>query len=117
MDSISSVDGMELVKNPSDVPEIATWMNQVERGDVPAGRDSIALMAYLRRVFADEDIFVDLGMLDDFKRFDVLFPFDLFPWEDFALALFMWLACMPEGLPGISVRSLAFLLSAFATGF
>ena len=23
-----------------------------------------------------------------------------------ALALFMWLACMPEGLPGISVRSL-----------
>lgn len=89
MDSISSVEGMELVKNPSDVPEIATWMNQVERGDVPAGRDSIALMAYLRRVFADEDIFVDLGMLDDFKRFDVLFPFDLFPWEDFALALFM----------------------------
>ena len=34
-----------------------------------------------------------------------------------ALALFMWLACMPEGLPGISVRSLEFLLSAFATGF
>jgi len=75
-------------------PEITEWMRLVETGKVAACVEQHQLVAYVRKVFATEKLYIDRTRLADYMRFQGLFPFDLFPWEKFALAL--WLCVFRE---------------------
>ena len=53
-----------------------------------ACKEQHALAAYIRRVFAEEDIFVDTEKVQKYLRMAKYFPFErLFPWEEFLLTL------------------------------
>ena len=69
-------------------PEVERYLESVE-GDQPrACPEQHALAAYVRRVFAEEDICVDLDQLHHYLGLVKYFPYDrLFPWEEFLLAL------------------------------
>ena len=64
-------------------------MRMVETGKVPACREQHDLMAYLRRVFAEEELVIDTDRIEGYRRYERYFPFELFPWEWFAFVLFM----------------------------
>ena len=69
-------------------PEVERYLESVE-GDQPrACPEQHALAAYVRRVFAEEDIRVDLDQLGRYLGLVKYFPYDrLFPWEEFLLTL------------------------------
>ena len=69
-------------------PEVERYLESVE-GDQPrACPEQHALAAYVRRVFAEEDIRVDLDQLHHYLGLVKYFPYDrLFPWEEFLLTL------------------------------
>ena len=69
-------------------PEVERYLESVE-GDQPrACPEQHALAAYVRRVFAEEDICVDLDQLGHYLGLVKYFPYDrLFPWEEFVLTL------------------------------
>lgn len=69
-------------------PEVERYLESVE-GDRPrACPEQHALAAYVRRVFAEEDIRVDLDQLGRYLGLVKYFPYDrLFPWEEFLLTL------------------------------
>ena len=69
-------------------PEVERYLESVE-GDQPrACPEQHALAAYVRRVFAEEDIRVDLNQLGRYLGLVKYFPYDrLFPWEEFLLTL------------------------------
>lgn len=69
-------------------PEMERYLESVE-GDQPrACPEQHALAAYVRRVFAEEDIRVDLDQLRHYLGLVKYFPYDrLFPWEEFLLTL------------------------------
>lgn len=69
--------------------EIAEYMKLVESGKIPACKEQHQLMAYLRRVFAEEALIIDYERIEGYRAYEKYFPFDLFPWEWFAFTLFM----------------------------
>lgn len=75
-------------------PEITQWMRLVETGKVAVCEEQILLTKHVRRVFANEKLYINRQQLDDYMRFQELHPFDLFPWEKFCLAL--WLCVYKE---------------------
>ena len=69
-------------------PEAERYLESVESGHPRACPEQHALAAYVRRVFAEEDIHVDLEQLHRYLGLVKYFPFDrLFPWEEFLLTL------------------------------
>ena len=69
-------------------PEVERYLESVERGQPRACPEQHALAAYVRRVFAEEDIHVDLEQLRRYLGLVKYFPYDqLFPWEEFLLTL------------------------------
>lgn len=69
-------------------PQIAEYMEAVESGAIQACNDQKLLIALVRRVFATEDIYVDVKQLENYLGLAKYFSFErLFPWEVFCLAL------------------------------
>ena len=69
-------------------PEAARYLESVERGQPRACPEQHALAAYVRRVFAEEDVHVDLEQLRRYLGLVKYFPYGrLFPWEEFLLTL------------------------------
>lgn len=74
---------------PCEIPkEVLGYLESVEQ-DIPrACMEQHALAAYVRRVFSQEDIHVDLEQLGRYLGLVKYFPYDrLFPWEEFLLTL------------------------------
>lgn len=74
---------------PCEIPkEVLGYLESVEQ-DIPrACREQHALAAYVRRVFAQEDVYVDREQLGRYLGLVRYFPYDrLFPWEEFLLTL------------------------------
>ena len=71
------------------VPEISTWLRNVETGHVPACVDMVALCAHVRRAFATERLWVDRERLAKYMAYQEYFPFDLSADEKFLVALFL----------------------------
>lgn len=74
---------------PCEIPkEVLGYLESVEQ-DIPrACREQHALAAYVRRVFAQEDVYVDREQLGHYLGLVRYFPYDrLFPWEEFLLTL------------------------------
>ncbi len=69
-------------------PRILAYIEIVESGSVQACIEQHLLVSYVRNVFETEDIRVDQNLLDKYLDQIKYFPYDqLFPWEEFALAL------------------------------
>lgn len=68
--------------------EVERYLVSVETDQPRACPEQHALAAYVRKVFAQEDIRVDLEQLRRYLGLTRYFPFGtLFPWEEFVLAL------------------------------
>ena len=68
--------------------EVLRYLESVEADQPRACPEQHALAAYVRRVFAQEDIRVDTEQLGHYLGLAKYFPFqELFPWEEFVLAL------------------------------
>ena len=72
-----------------EIPEqVEAYLQLVESDQPRACPEQHALAAYVRRVFAQEDIRVDTEQLGHYLGLAKYFPFQrLFPWEEFVLAL------------------------------
>lgn len=69
---------------------ITEYMRMVETGRVRSCERQKKLMAYVRRVFAEEELFIDTERLEKYEGMLAFFPFhELFPWEWFVFTLFM----------------------------
>lgn len=74
---------------PCEIPkEVLGYLESVEQDYPRACREQHALAAYVRRVFAQEDVYVDREQLGRYLGLVKYFPYDrLFPWEKFLLTL------------------------------
>ena len=74
---------------PCEIPkEVLGYLESVEQDRPRACREQHALAAYVRRVFAQEDVYVDREQLGHYLGLVRYFPYDrLFPWEEFLLTL------------------------------
>lgn len=74
---------------PCEIPKEALgYLESVEQDCPRACREQHALAAYVRRVFAQEDVYVDREQLGRYLGLVKYFPYDrLFPWEEFLLTL------------------------------
>ena len=68
--------------------EVLGYLESVEADQPRACQEQHALAAYIRRVFAEENVRLDLEQLRHYLGLVKYFPFDrLFPWEEFLLTL------------------------------
>lgn len=68
--------------------EVLRYLESVEADRPRACEEQYALAAYVRRVFAQEDIYVDREQLGHYLGLVKYFPYGrLFPWEEFLLTL------------------------------
>lgn len=70
-------------------PQITTYLRLVETGRVRSCERQKKLCAYVRKVFAEEELIIDTDRINAYGKFQAYFPFDLFPWEWFVLVLFL----------------------------
>ena len=68
--------------------EVLRYIELVEADTPRACPEQHALVSYVRRVFAEEDIYVDTEQLRHYLGLVKYFPYErLFPWEEFLLTL------------------------------
>lgn len=80
-------------------PEIEEYLLQVERGKWKVGEEQLALSSLVRKCFATEDIFVDEKQLANYLRLEKYFPYKIFPWEKFLIAIWDCTYWRDSGLP------------------
>lgn len=80
-------------------PEVETYLKDVESGRKAFCRDQKRLAAYVRRCFAREEIYVHREQLRRYLSLQKYFPYDLFPWEVFYLALHLCTYYVADNTP------------------
>ena len=80
-------------------PEVLRYLELVESGTPRSCEEQIALAAYVRKVFAEENLRVDTDLLGKYLGLVKYFPFEkLLPWQEFLIAL--WdCAYREDGMP------------------
>ena len=68
-------------------PEVLEYIELVESGSPRACPEQHALVALVRRAFETEDLRVNTEQLQNYLGLQKYFPFQLFPWEKFLIAL------------------------------
>ena len=68
-------------------PEILEYIELVESDSPRACPEQHALVAHIRKCFETEDLTVDLVQLEKYMGLQKYFPFKLFPWQKFVIAL------------------------------
>lgn len=68
-------------------PEIEAYLVQVESGKWSVCEDQKAMAALVRRAFEQDDIYVDTVQLGRYMSLEKYFPFALFSWEKFLIAI------------------------------
>lgn len=96
-------------KIPAAVEE---YLQLVESGTPRACPEQHALVKYIRRVFATEDLIVEEERLEKYLSLERYFPFEMFPWERFLVAL--WLCTYKA--PGIPRWKTLFCLVGRGSG-
>ena len=66
---------------------IADYMRIVEKEQVPVCEDQKLLIAYVKRVFAEEELIIDTERDERYSSYEELWPFKLYPWEWFCFTL------------------------------
>lgn len=77
---------------------IADYMRIVEKETIPVCEDQKMLVAYVKRVFAEEDLIIDTERDERYSGYEKFFPFDLFAWEWFLFTL-AFCVFKPDGRP------------------
>lgn len=81
-------------------PHILTYIEQVENGKIRACEDQHLLVAYVRKCFETENIYIDEEQLEHYLSLAGYFPYDrLFPWEEFVAALHLCTYWKDSGMP------------------
>lgn len=75
------------------------YLKDVESGRKAFCRDQKRLAAYVRRCFAREEIYVHREQLRRYLSLQKYFPYDLFPWEVFCLALHLCTYYVADNTP------------------
>lgn len=70
-----------------DVPELQDYIDLVESGAVRTCKEQKKLVKFVRRVFEDENIYVDTDLLARYMGLQKYFPYKLVPWEKFVFTL------------------------------
>ncbi len=94
-------------------PHILRYIEMVENKEVEACKEQHQLVAMIRGCFEKEDIYTDNEQLDNYLGLQKYFPFDLFEWEKFLLALNLCTYKKDKGLPRFPDL---FILSGRGTG-
>lgn len=81
------------------VPEVLEYLELVENGPYRACPEQHALAAYVRKCFETEDIFTDTKQLANYLKLEKYFPFKLYPWQKFVMALWNCTYWTTTGLP------------------
>lgn len=68
-------------------PVIEEYLKQVEHGPWRVCEYQTAMAKLVRRCFETEDIYVDEAQLTNYLKLEKYFPFQLFPWEKFLIAI------------------------------
>lgn len=66
---------------------VLEYIELVESGKYRTCPEQQALAKLIRRVFAEEDIYVDVEKLNNYLSLQKYWPYALFPWEKFLIAL------------------------------
>ena len=66
---------------------IDAYIELVESGAVEVCLEQKQLVAMVRRIFEEEELFIDEEQLEKYLSYQKYFPFDLFEWEEFCFAL------------------------------
>ena len=78
--------------------EIESYLKFIENSNAVC-RENILLAKHLRKCFATEDIYVDSDQLQTYIGYQKYFPYGLFEWEKFILALHDCTYWIRGGLP------------------
>lgn len=82
-----------------EIPAVAEEYLRLVEGDTPrACPEQHALAAYIRQVFREEELIVEEERLGKYLSLEKYFPFSLYPWERFLVALWLCTYRAP-GLP------------------
>lgn len=66
---------------------IDAYIDIVESGKIRTCNEQKLLIKYVKRVFADEDIYIDTERVEKYMSYQKYFPFKLFEWEEFLFCL------------------------------
>lgn len=80
-------------------PEILEYLELVGSGPWRVCEEQKALAKLIRESFETEDIYVDTVQLWNYLKLEKYFPFELFPWEKFLIALWDCTYWQDTGLP------------------
>jgi phage terminase large subunit-like protein len=84
--------------SPDAIPEVAEWLHIVEGGVIPVSKDNHQLCALVRKIFSEEELWLDRKRLDTYLGYQQYFPFRLNAPEKFMLALMLCVYMLP-GIP------------------
>ncbi len=74
----------------SEIPQaVETYLRQVESGQPRVCPEQTALAAYIRSVFETEQLIFEAERFEKYIGLQRYFPFELFPWEEFLIALWL----------------------------
>lgn len=69
-------------------PEVQEWIDIVEHDTYRCCEEQKLLVRHVKQCFQDEDIYIDREQLENYMRTAKRYiPFELFPWQKFAIAL------------------------------
>lgn len=77
---------------------IADYIKIVEKEIVPVCEEQKLLVAYVKRIFAEEELVIDTERDERYSEYEKYFPFELFPWEWFCFTL-SFCVFKPDGRP------------------
>lgn len=66
---------------------IDAYIDIVESGKFRTCNEQKMLIEYVKRVFAEEDIYIDTARVEKYMSYQKYFPFKLFEWEEFLFCL------------------------------
>ncbi len=66
---------------------IDAYIDIVESGKIRTCKEQKQLVAYVKRVFAEEDVYIDTERVEKYMSYQKYFPFRLFEWEEFLFCL------------------------------
>lgn len=66
---------------------IDAYIDIVESGKIRTCNEQKLLIEYVKRVFSEEDVYVDTARVDKYMSYQQYFPFKLFEWEEFLFCL------------------------------
>ena len=81
------------------VPEVMEYIELVENGPHRVSPEQTALAAHIRKCFETQDIYTDEKQLANYLKLEKYFPFKLFPWQKFVIALWDCTYWTDTGLP------------------